>query len=109
MPPKVGTRFMEDKCQYRTGWLVDEEVTKKIIKSVADTRAVIGKDQVAKKVTLNEKMLLEQIDILRVIFQIAYPEFKGLGVWEPARAIVETKDLECFYNPDDLDVIFILL
>jgi len=104
MPPKVGTRFIEDKSNYRTGWLLDEIITKEILKQVSDTRLVITKDQVAKKVCLTEKMLLDQLDLCRAILEKAYPKFAGLGTWEPARAIVESKDLEAFYNLDDLDV-----
>lgn len=95
---------MEEKTNYRTGWVLDDEITKMILKHVTDARLVIHKDQVAKKVLLTEKMLLDQLDILKGVVLIAYPAFYGLGVWEPARAILETKELEAFFNPEDQDV-----
>ena len=107
MPPKVGTRFEEEKSHYRTGWLLDEDITKMMLKCVDDTRKLIHKDQVEKKVCLTEKMLLDQFDVMRIILEKAYPGFKGLGDWEPARVIVESKDLEAFYNRTDLDVMFL--
>eukprot|EP00830_Metopus_es_P015585 TRINITY_DN4531_c0_g2_i1.p1 TRINITY_DN4531_c0_g2~~TRINITY_DN4531_c0_g2_i1.p1 ORF type:complete len:347 (+),score=82.46 TRINITY_DN4531_c0_g2_i1:2-1042(+) len=105
MPPKVGAKQVEEKTNYRTGWVLDDEVVAMILKHVGEAKAVIHKDQVAKKVALTEKMLLDQIDILRGVIMIAYPGYHGVGVWEPARVILETKDLEAFYNPDDVDFI----
>jgi len=104
MPIKVSTRFIEDKSNYRTGWVLDEDITKMMIKCAVDARAVIHKDQVAKKIPLTEKMLLDQIDAMRTALEMAYPGFKGLGEWEPARVISESKELEAFYNKADLDV-----
>lgn len=108
MPPKVGTKFVDDTSHYRTGWILEEEVTKMMLKHVTEAKEVIHKNQVAKKVALTEKVLLDNIDILRGVIMIAYPAFHGLALWEPARAILESKDIECFYNPDDLDVSLIL-
>jgi len=31
MPPRVGTRFVKDEHHYRTGWLIDEEISKKML------------------------------------------------------------------------------
>ena len=104
MPPKVGVKFVEEKANYRTGWVLDDETTKMMLKHVADAKLVIHKDQVKKKVPLTEKMLLDQLDILRGVVLIAYPAFHGLGVWEPARAIIEAKEFEAFNNPEELEV-----
>lgn len=104
MPPKVGTKFVDDTSHYRTGWILEDDTTKMMLKHVSDAKAIIHKDQVAKKVSLTEKVLLDNLDILRGVVMMTYPAFHGLGVWEPARAILEAKDLECFFNPEDLDV-----
>ena len=104
MPPKVGTRFVDDVAHYRTGWLLEEELTKMLLKQVSDAKAVIHKDQVAKKVALTPKMILDQIDILRGAIMIAYPAYHGLGVWEPARIIFEAQDNDPFYNQEGLEV-----
>lgn len=104
MPPKVGTKFVDDSSHYRIGWILEDEVTKMMLKHITEAKEVIHKSQIAKKVSLTEKMIMDQIDILRGVVMIAYPAFHGLPVWEPARAILEAKDLECFYSPEDLDV-----
>ena len=31
MPPKVGVREVEDETNYRTGWLLSEEMTKMML------------------------------------------------------------------------------
>lgn len=31
MPPKVGTRFVKDDSHYRTGWLLSEEMSQKML------------------------------------------------------------------------------
>ena len=31
MPPKVGTRFVKDDTHYRTGWLISEELSAKML------------------------------------------------------------------------------
>lgn len=31
MPPKVGTRFVKDEHHYRTGWLIDEAISKQML------------------------------------------------------------------------------
>lgn len=104
MPPKVGTRFVEDTTHHRTGFLLEEEVTKMILKNVAEAKLVIHKDQVTKKVPLTLKIVMDQIDILRGVMMIAYPAYHGLGVWEPAREILECKEFEVFINFDELEM-----
>ena len=95
MPQKIGSRVVEDKSNIRTGWLLDEEMTKKILQHIAEAKALIHKDQVAKKIPLTERMLLEQFDILKGVMMISYPGYHGLGEWEPARVILEsTAELE---------------
>lgn len=95
MPQKIGTRAVEEKNHVRTGWLLDEEITKKMLQHITEAKAVIHKSQVAKKIPLTEKMLLEQFDILKGVMMISYPGYHGLGEWEPARIILEsTAELE---------------
>eukprot|EP00826_Nyctotherus_ovalis_P051993 TRINITY_DN6540_c0_g1_i1.p1 TRINITY_DN6540_c0_g1~~TRINITY_DN6540_c0_g1_i1.p1 ORF type:complete len:234 (-),score=81.79 TRINITY_DN6540_c0_g1_i1:135-836(-) len=89
LPQKIGTRVVEDKNKVRTGWLLDEDTTKKMLQHITEAKAVIHKDQVAKKIPLTEKMLLEQLDILKGVMMISYPGYHGLGEWEPARIILE--------------------
>ena len=108
LPPKVGTKQVEEKTNYRTGWVLDDEMTKMMLKHVTEAKLVIYKDNVAKKISLTEKVLLDHLDILRGVVLIAYPAFHGLGVWEPARAILEAKDLEAFNHGEEMDVIIIL-
>lgn len=31
MPPQVGTRFVKDDSHYRTGWLLSEDMTQKML------------------------------------------------------------------------------
>ena len=101
MPPKIGTREVPDKSNIRTGWLLDEEQTKMMLQHITEAKAVIHKDQVAKKIPLTEKALLDQFDILKGVIMICYPAYHGLGEWEPARLLLETKE-----QLDDPDVFF---
>eukprot|EP01022_Parablepharisma_sp_SALTPOND_P004391 TRINITY_DN120209_c0_g1_i1.p1 TRINITY_DN120209_c0_g1~~TRINITY_DN120209_c0_g1_i1.p1 ORF type:complete len:439 (+),score=26.10 TRINITY_DN120209_c0_g1_i1:284-1600(+) len=98
MPPKVGSRQVEDKTSQRTGWVLDEETTKMMLQHITEAKAAIHKDQVAKKVPLTEKVLLDYIDTLKGVMMITYPAYHGLGEWEPAKLILESKEM--FEDPD---------
>ena len=43
MPPKVGTKYNEDKTNQRTGWILEDEVTKKIMEEVNAAKEYLSK------------------------------------------------------------------
>lgn len=104
MPPKVGTREVTDESYYRTGFVLDMEITQKMLDTAAQAKKVIHVDQIQNKVYLTEEMLREQIDNIRGIIMMSYPTYHGLGEWEPVRVLLEDKE-EFFeqHNTDDLD------
>jgi hypothetical protein len=97
MPPKVGTRDVPDESNYRTGWLLDEGITEKMLEEAHKAKKMINKDQVAAKQTINKVLLTECMDILRGIIMMAYPGYYGLPDWEPCRLFLENRELE---NPN---------
>lgn len=46
MPPKVGTRFVKDESHYRTGWLLDEEMTQKLLDHSMKMKEIIHKSSI---------------------------------------------------------------
>ena len=46
MPPKVGERFVKDDTHYRTGWLLSEEMTKKMLEQSMAIKEMIHKTSV---------------------------------------------------------------
>jgi cilia- and flagella-associated protein 298 len=89
MPPRVGVREIVDETNYRTGWLLTEEMTKMMLDEAMKTKQLIHKSQADNKVCLNMNTLQEQLDIIRGITMMAYPAYHGLGEWEPIRVILE--------------------
>lgn len=59
MPPRVGTREVVDETNYRTGWVLGEDITKLMLDEAMKAKALIYKDQVDKKVCLNVNMIQE--------------------------------------------------
>lgn len=53
MPPKVGVREVVDETNYRTGWLLSEEMTKMMLDEAMKTKQLIHKSQVDNKVCLS--------------------------------------------------------
>lgn len=92
MPPKTGCREVQDESHFRTGWLVSEELCKQILEECMKAKQMIHKTQVDRKVSLNFKMLSDQLDIFRGLCMMAYPGYFGLGEWEPIRVILENKE-----------------
>lgn len=43
MPPKVGVRDVNDETNYRTGWLISEEMTKMMLEEAMKTKQLIHK------------------------------------------------------------------
>ena len=42
MPPQVGVREVKDESHYRTGWLVSEEMTQKMLDHATEMKRVIS-------------------------------------------------------------------
>lgn len=49
MPPQVGTRFVKDDTHYRTGWLLSEDMTQKLLDQATLMKKLIHKDKVNTK------------------------------------------------------------
>ena len=49
MPPQVGTRFVNDDSHYRTGWLLSEELTQKMLDQATAMKRLISANSVAEK------------------------------------------------------------
>ena len=92
MPPKVGTRFVKDDSHYRTGWLLDEEISQKMLTQSMEMKKIIHKSTVDQKKFLTKELLNEQLDLVRGLMMMAYPGFHGLGQWEPIWVILENKE-----------------
>ena len=92
MPPVVGTRRVADETHYRTGWLIDEEMTKKMLDQSMAMKQLIHVSSVQQKRYLTKEQLMEQLDITRGLMMMAYPGFHGLGTWEPIWVILENKE-----------------
>ena len=59
MPPQVGTRFVKDDTHYRTGWLVSEEMTQKMLDQATAMKKLIHVDNVKNKIYLTMDPMLE--------------------------------------------------
>lgn len=92
MPPRVGTRETVDETNYRTGWILSEEMTKMMLDEAMKTKNSIYKTQVDNKIPLKKEVMLEQLDVIRGIVMIAYPAYHGLGDWEPIKVILENRE-----------------
>jgi len=92
MPPQVGTRQVKDDSHYRTGWLLSEEMTQKMLDQSMEIKKLIHKSSVDEKRTLSKAQLTEQLDLVRGLMMMAYPGFHGLGDWEPIWVILENNE-----------------
>lgn len=111
MPPKIGVRDVVDETNYRTGWLLNEEMTSKMLEEAMKTKELIHKSQVDRKVPLSMEMLQDRLDNIRGIVMMAYPGYYGLGEWEPIRVILENgeefdekMDLTDDLNPENTTI-----
>jgi len=106
MPPKVGTRKVDDQSHYRTGWVLSEEMTQKMLEQATSMKTLIHKSSVDQKRYLSKETLNEQLDIVRGLMMMAYPGFHGLGAWEPIWVILENQEAldEKINLTDDLEV-----
>ena len=92
MPPQVGTRHVNDESCYRTGWLIAEEMTKKMLEQSMNIKNLIHKSSIEQKRFMSKELLNEQIDLCRGIMMMSYPGFHGLGKWEPIWMILENEE-----------------
>jgi cilia- and flagella-associated protein 298 len=93
MPPTVGVRRVDDEHHFRTGWLLAEDTTKKMLNVAMDAKKVVHKSySIDGKKCLTKELFYEHLDNVRGIMMIAYPGFHGLGEWEPAWMILENKE-----------------
>ena len=92
MPPRVGIREVVDDTNYRTGWVLGEEMTKMMLDESMKSKMMVHKSQVDKKVVLTKKIMTDQLDIIRGLMMMAYPAFHGLGEWEPIKVILENRE-----------------
>lgn len=84
---KKGEFYTQDPTGRRTGNACSPEVSKVLMKTCEDGVALAHKDQVSKKVCLNEKMLSEAVDNIRGAVMICYP--MGLPEWDLVRCCLE--------------------
>jgi hypothetical protein len=91
IPPKVGNRYQGDPNCERTGWLTDESATEEMLKCI----------NVARKLLIDSKNphaateYVDKINLVKKSITGAYPSFYGLGEWERARVIIESKLDSC--------------
>lgn len=91
MPPKVGTKFNEDKTNQRTGWILEDDVNKKIMEAVTNAKDYLDPKRAEKRLPTTPEELNEHINLIRGGVMIGYPAYYGLGEWEPCRVIFEDK------------------
>lgn len=89
MPPKVGVRWVKEEQHYRTGWLLEEAMTQKMLDQAMEMKKLIHKSSVEQKRFMDKKTLLDTLDTVRGLMMMAYPAFHGLGDWEPIVVILE--------------------
>lgn len=106
MPPKVGVRFVKDDSHYRTGWLLSEDMTQKMLEQATKMKKLVHKDRVAAKEKMELPPMQEEVDVTRGLMMMAYPGFHGLGDWEPVWVLLENKEEfdANLHNSDDLKV-----
>ena len=91
MPEKVGTKYNEDKTNQRTGWILEDDVTKKIMEAVTKAKEYISPKRAETRQKTTVKELEENIQLMYGGVMIGYPAYHGLGTWEPCRVIFEDK------------------
>ena len=97
MPPKVGTKYNEDKTNQRTGWILEDDVTKKIMEEVTAAKEYISPKRAEQRKITTIDELNKHIQLMYGGVMIGYPAYHGLGEWEPCRVIFEDKTDINFY------------
>jgi len=57
MPPQVGTRKVTDEAHYRTGWLIAEEMTQKMLTQATEIKTLIHKSSIDNKRFMSKALL----------------------------------------------------
>ena len=91
MPPKVGTKFNEDKTNQRTGWILEDDITSKAMQAVTDAKEDISYLRAEKRKVTSVEELNNHIQLMYGAVMICYPAYHGLGDWEPCKVIFEDK------------------
>jgi hypothetical protein len=86
-----GAHYTADPQGNRTGNPPGPELAETLQRCAADCRAVVGKQQVARKVNLTRDLLDEKVDNVRGAVMMAYP--MGLPVYDLVRSMLEGGDL----------------
>jgi hypothetical protein len=90
-PEKVGTKYNEDKTNQRTGWILEDDINKKIMEAVKEAKEYLDpKRAESRKITTSDE-LNKLIQLMYGGVMIGYPAYHGLGEWEPCRVIFEDK------------------
>jgi len=92
MPPKTGCREVKDETNYRTGWLVSEELCNQILEEVMRAKQLIHKTQIDKKIALTMSDMKGCLDNFKGLTMMAYPGYHGLGEWEPIKVVLENRE-----------------
>ena len=64
MPPKVGTKYNEDKTNQRTGWILEDDVTKKIMEAVTAAKEYISPKRAEQRKTTTVEELKNHIQLM---------------------------------------------
>ena len=91
MPPKVGTKFNEDKTNQRTGWILEDDITSKAMQAVTDAKEYISYLRAENRKVTSVEELNNHIQLMYGAVMICYPAYHGLGDWEPCKVIFEDK------------------
>lgn len=102
-PVEQGEFYKADPTGRRTGNAANPTVTATLQKMLEDGYQLVHKDQVAKKVVLTRKALLDAVDNIRGAVMMAFPQ--GLPEWDFVRQAIEgQEDLSgTSHADDDLD------
>lgn len=105
MPPKTGTREVVDESNYRTGWVLSEELEEEMLEGCRKAKAVVHIDNIVKKKAITCDELNELVEWFRGMTMKAYPAFHGLGEWEPVLVLLENKEQidHTLHGTDDLE------
>ena len=106
MPPVVGEKKVNDENHFRTGWVLNDEMTQKMKDMAMEMKKIIHKSSVDQKKFLTKEMLNEQLDLVRGMMMMAYPGYHGLGEWEPIWVILENEEKHDpkLMSSDDLEL-----
>ena len=85
-----GAHYASDPTGRRNGNACDPKVAETLLRALADAEAAASKSQVAMKVKLTERMLLDKVDAIRGAVMMCYP--MGLPEWDNVRLALEASE-----------------